>query len=87
MSPHEVEDALTKHPAVAEAGVIGVPDPKRGQVIKAFVVLKPNLLPSDELEKEIKNFVKSQIAPYKVPKEVEFVNELPKTETGKNKKN
>ena len=64
-----------------------MPDPKRGQVIKAFVVLKPNLLPSDELEKEIKNFVKSQIAPYKVPKEVEFVNELPKTETGKNKKN
>jgi 2-aminobenzoate-CoA ligase len=86
VSPHEVEDTLIKHPAVAEAGVIGVPDPERGQVIKAFVVLKPNFMPSDELEEEIKNFVKSQISPYKVPKEIKFIRELPKTETGKIKR-
>ncbi len=83
VSPHEVEEALIKHGAVAEAGVIGVPDLERGQIIKAFIVLKPDHKPSSRLEEELRVFVKDQIAPYKAPKEVEFVKELPKTETGK----
>ena len=83
VSPHEVEDALMKHPAVAETGVVGVPDPERGQAVKAFVVLKPGYKPSDKLAEELKGFVKDLIAPYKAPRHIEFVAELPKTETGK----
>jgi 2-aminobenzoate-CoA ligase len=83
VSPHEVEDALMKHPAVAETGVVGVPDPERGQAVKAFVVLKPGYEPSDKLAEELKGFVKDLIAPYKAPRHIEFVAELPKTETGK----
>lgn len=86
VSPHEVEEALMRHPAVAEAGVVGVPDPERGQAIKAFVVLRPGYGPSDRLKEELREFVKSQIAPYKAPREVEFVDELPKTESGKIKR-
>ena len=86
VSPNEVEETLTKHVAVAEIGVVGAPDPERGQIIKAFIVLKPSFLPSDELKEEIKNFAKSQMSPYKVPREVIFVAELPKTETGKIKR-
>ena len=86
VQPCEVEDVLTKHPAVVEAAVIGVPDLERGQIIKAFILLKPNFQPSDELEEEIKNFAKAHLAPYKAPRTVEFVKELPKTETGKIKR-
>jgi 2-aminobenzoate-CoA ligase len=68
---------------VQECAVIGVPDEERGHVVKAFVVLKPAVQPNDLLVKELQDFVKSQIAPYKYPRDVEFVVALPRTDTGK----
>lgn len=83
ISPFEVESALVAHPAVAEAAVIGVPDKVRGTVIKAFVILIPGNEPSTELEHELQEFVKETTAPYKYPRHLEFVTELPKTVSGK----
>ena len=79
----EVEDALLRHEAVAECGVVGAPDEERGQVVKAFVVLKPGHAASPELASELQAFVKATIAPYKYPRAIEFVDALPRTETGK----
>ncbi len=79
----EVENALLSHPAVTECAVIGVPCAERGQKVKAFIVLADFAEPSDELADKLKAFVKDQIAPYKYPREVEFLDALPKTATGK----
>lgn len=79
----EVENALLSHPAVTECAVIGMPCEERGQKVKAFVVLADFAEPSDELADKLKAFVKDQIAPYKYPREIEFVDALPKTATGK----
>ncbi|HEY2254571.1 MAG TPA: AMP-binding protein [Variovorax sp.] len=79
----EVEDALLKHPAVAECGVIGKPDEERGMIVKAFCVLKPGQVGSPELVKALQDHVKATIAPFKYPREIAFVDGLPRTETGK----
>jgi 2-aminobenzoate-CoA ligase len=79
----EVESALLLHPAVAECGVIGVADADRGQIVKAFVVLKRDQVADDAMAKALQDFVKQTIAPYKYPRAVEFRDHLPRTETGK----
>ena len=79
----EVESALLLHPAVAECGVVGVPDAERGQIVKAWVVLKSGYTGNPPMVKELQEFVKKSIAPYKYPRAVEFVAALPRTETGK----
>jgi 2-aminobenzoate-CoA ligase len=79
----EVENALLAHPAVVECAVVGVPCPERGQKVKAFVVLAPGCTPSKALVGELQSFVKETIAPYKYPREIVFVDALPKTATGK----
>jgi acetyl-CoA synthetase/medium-chain acyl-CoA synthetase len=83
IGPFEVESALLEHPAVAESAVVGAPDPVRGQVVKAFVVLARGHEPSDALARELQDHVKATTAPYKYPRVVEFVPELPKTISGK----
>lgn len=79
----EVEDALLKHPAVAECGVIGKPDDERGMIVKAFCVLKPGHAADAAMVKALQDHVKATIAPFKYPREIEFVAALPRTETGK----
>ncbi|RIX78392.1 AMP-binding protein [Acidovorax cavernicola] len=79
----EVEDALLKHPAVAECGVIGKPDTDRGMIVKAFCVLKPGNTGDAAMVKALQDHVKATIAPFKYPREIEFVTALPRTETGK----
>lgn len=83
IGPFEVESALLEHPAVLETAITAVPDELRGQVVKATIVLTSGYTPSDELKKELQNHVKKTTAPYKYPRIVEFVDELPKTISGK----
>lgn len=83
VGPFEVESKLVEHPAVAEAGVIGKPDPVRGQIVKAFVSLREGYQPSDELKEEIAQFVKKGLAAHAAPREIEFKEKLPKTRSGK----
>jgi acetyl-CoA synthetase len=83
IGPFEVESALLEHPAVLECAITAVPDPDRGQVVKATIVLSKNYQPGDELAKELQEHVKKVTAPYKYPRIVEFVTELPKTISGK----
>ncbi len=87
IGPFEVESALLEHPAVAEAAVVGSPDVIRGLIVKAFIVLKPNYKPSDSLVKELQKHVKQVTAPYKYPRAIEFVDSLPKTISGKIRRN
>lgn len=79
----EVEAALLSHEAVAECGVVGIPDGERGQIVSAFVILKPGCAAGEPMVKALQDFVKANIAPYKYPRRVEFVETLPRTETGK----
>ncbi|MCG1022023.1 acetate--CoA ligase [Sutcliffiella horikoshii] len=83
VGPFEVESKLVEHPAVAEAGVIGKPDPVRGEIIKAFVALRDGHTASDELKEEIRQFVKRGLAAHAAPREIEFRDKLPKTRSGK----
>lgn len=83
VGPFEVESKLVEHPAVAEAGVIGKPDPVRGEIIKAFVALREGYSPSEELKEEIRTFVKTGLAAHSAPREIEFREKLPKTRSGK----
>ena len=83
VGPFEVESALVEHPAVAEAGVIGKPDPIRGSIIKAFISLNPGYEDSEELREEIMNYVKTHLAAHAKPREIEVLAKLPKTRSGK----
>jgi 2-aminobenzoate-CoA ligase len=80
ISPEEVENSLNEHPAVAECGVIGVPDEVQGERVKAFVVLRPGFQPSEKLVEDLKTFCRARIAPYAVPSVIEFIDSLPRTD-------
>jgi acetyl-CoA synthetase len=83
IGPSEVENCLVKHPAVANAAVVPKPDAERGALVKAFVVLAEGVRPSAELVAELQDHVRGKLAPYEYPKEIEFINALPMTTTGK----
>lgn len=83
IGPFEVEDALTNHPAVKECAVVAKPHDIRGNIVKAFVILQDHTAGDDTLVKELQQFVKNEVAPYKYPREIEFVDDLPKTNSGK----
>ncbi|ENQ3079164.1 acetate--CoA ligase [Bacillus cereus] len=83
VGPFEVESKLIEHTAVAEAGVIGIPDPVRGEIIKAFIALRAGYEPSEELKEDIRQFVKKGLAAHAAPRQIEFRDKLPKTRSGK----
>jgi acetyl-CoA synthetase len=83
IGPGEIEDCLIKHPAVALAAAVGKPDPVRTEIVKAFIVLKSGIAPSDALAAEIQNFVRTRLSAHEYPREVAFIDEMPMTTTGK----
>jgi acetyl-CoA synthetase len=83
IGPEEIEDTLESHEMVVEAGVIGVPDDQRGEIPKAFIDLTDDATPDDTLKDELKDFVKDRLAMYEYPRHIEFIDEIPKTSTGK----
>jgi acetyl-CoA synthetase len=83
IGPAEIESCLVRHPAVANAAVIGKPDATRGAIVKAFIVLQPGHLPTDNLVADIQRHVRARLAPYEYPREIEFIDVLPMTTTGK----
>ena len=83
VSPFEIESVLMEHPLVAEAGVIGKPHELYGNIIKAFVLLKSNAAPDDQLKVELMKHIRSKLSVHEVPREIEFVEKLPKTRSGK----
>jgi len=83
IGPFEVESALIEHPSVAESAVVSSPDERRGEIVKAFIILAPGFEASDDLKIDIQNHVKKVTAPYKYPRNIDFVTELPKTVSGK----
>lgn len=83
VSPAEVEQAIAKHPAVSDVGVVGIPDAEKGQIIKAVIVLRPEYKPGDRISEGIREFVKRYIAIYKLPRIFDYVDSLPRTPTGK----
>jgi acetyl-CoA synthetase len=86
IGPAEIEDCLAAHPAVADAGVVGVPDETRGEIPKAFVVLAAGETPSDALRETLQTHVKDTLAKYEYPRELVFIDDLPKTTNGKLKR-
>jgi acetyl-CoA synthetase/medium-chain acyl-CoA synthetase len=86
IGPFEVESALLEHPAVLDAAIIGKADLLRGQIVKAFVVLRPGYVAADELKSELQIHCKNLVAAYKYPREVEFVHDLPRTTSGKTRR-
>ena len=87
IGPAEIESCLVKHPAVANAAVIGKPDETRGAIVKAFIVLQPGAVPSSALAEDIQKHVRGRLAPYEYPREIEFIDALPMTTTGKVQRN
>jgi len=83
IGPFEVENCIIEHPAVAECAVVGKPDALRGELVKAFVVLNSNFVPSEDLKKEITEFCRKKLSKHNYPREIEFIKELPKTSSGK----
>jgi 2-aminobenzoate-CoA ligase len=83
VSGAEVENVLLEHRAVQECGVVAAPDEERGHVVKAFIVVRQGFDATPDLAKELQEFVKAEIAPYKYPRRIEFVDKLPRTDTGK----
>jgi acetyl-CoA synthetase len=83
IGPIEVEEALMKHPAVEECAVVGSPDKERGNIVKAFIKLSSEYKATPELAEEIRNFVKDKLSKHEYPREIEFIEELPKTPDGK----
>jgi acetyl-CoA synthetase len=83
IGPTEIEDCLIRHPAVALAAAVGKPDALRTEIVKAFIVLKPGLEPSDALAADIQGFVRTRLSAHEYPREVAFIDEMPMTTTGK----